>query len=121
MNLLAREPVVIRRYLTAQTFDADGLLVANTPTEIPAFASVQPDTRRTIITDPGFSDTDLRMLYLFTEVRGVGEASGLPPDEVVWIGAIWRVFTVDAWPALGPIPAHWEVGVQLVQPLVPAG
>lgn len=119
MILLAREPVVIRRYLTPQAFDADGLLVTNAPTELAAFASVQPANRQTVITDPGFSDQDRRMLYLFSEVRGVGEADGLPPDEVAWNGGVWRVFSVNQWHALGPIPAHWEAEVWLVQPLTP--
>jgi len=118
--LLAREPVVIRRY-AAQTFDADGLVEAQTPAETAAFASVQPARREVVITDPGFSDQDRRRLFLFAEVQGADEATGVLPDEIAWNGGIWRVFSVDQWRGLGPIPEHWEAEVWLVQPLTPAG
>ena len=120
MNLLAREPIVIRQY-AAQTFDADGLPVAQVPTEIPAFASVQPANRAVQITDPGFSDQDRRRIYLFQEVRGANEAAGVLPDEIAWNGGVWRVFSVNQWRGLGPIPQHWEAEVWLVQPLTPGG
>jgi hypothetical protein len=118
MNLLAREPVTILRY-GAQSFDDEGVLVPQVPTEVAAYASVQPADRTTVITDPGYSDQDRRKMYLFAEVRGVGEAGGVPPDDVEWNGGIWRVFVVHQWRPLGPIPAHWEAEVWLVQPLVP--
>ena len=120
MLLLAREPVTIRRYV-AQSFDADGLLVDQSPTETAAFASVQPADRRVVITDPGYSDQDRRKLYMFSEVRGANEAGGVPPDEVSWSGGIWRVFVVNHWRALASIPEHWEAEVWLVQPLTPGG
>lgn len=108
----------IRRY-AAQTFDAHGYPVAQTPTEIPATGSVQPADDRVIITDPGYKGEERRRFFIFAEVLTANETTGVPSDEVEWSGGVWRVFSVDPWQGLGPIAAHWEAEVWLVQPIVP--
>lgn len=60
------------------------------------------------------------MLYLFSEVRGVGEADELPPTRVrVERRRLAGILGEPVARAPRPIPAHWEAGVWLVQPLTP--
>ena len=108
----------IRRY-AAQAFDAQGYPETQTPTEIPATGSVQPAHDQVVITDPGYKGEERRRFFIFTEVLTANETTGVPSDEVEWSGGVWRVFSVDPWQGLGPIAAHWEAEVWLVQPIVP--
>jgi len=112
------QTITIRRY-AAQTFEG-GIPVEQTPTETTTLGSWQPGSDGEVVTTPGYSGPEARRLFLFSEVRSVDEANGIPADEVEVDGAVWRVVSVDPWPALGLIAAHWEADVKLVQPLTPS-
>lgn len=114
------QPLTRLRY-TAQTQDAEGFPVAQTPTETAFRGSWQPADLSMTCTDPGYGGQERRRLYAFTEVRGVAETGlGVPPDDVEDAdGNVWRVWWAHPWPALGPIRRHWEAEVYLLQPLRP--
>ena len=111
------QPVTIRRF-AAQVF-ANGIPVVQVPLEITAIGSWQPVSTREQATTPGYSGPRSRRIFVFSEVRGVNEAEGIPADEIEVDGEVWRVVSVEPWPALWPIPLHWEASVELVQPLRP--
>lgn len=112
------QPFTIHRP-AAQTFDAQGYPDAKVFTDSSARGSIQPLGKDVVILDPGFSARDSRTLYSFAEIRVAEESTGVPSDEVTFAGQRYRVWTSSSWPGLGPIAAHWEVVVQLLQPIVP--
>ena len=112
------QPFMIHRP-AAQTFDAAGYPEAKVFTDSDARGSIQPLGKDVVILDPGFSAADARMLFSFSEIRSANETTGTPCDEATFGGTRYRVWQVNSWPSLGPIAAHWEAVVSLIQPIVP--
>lgn len=113
-----QEALTLRRY-TTQTI-VNGRPVVQTPTTSTILVSWQPAPAKSTPTTPGYTGPDQRHAWTFAEVLTADEDIPRPADEIVDLdGKVWRVVDVEPWRALGPIPAHWQVVVESVQPLRP--
>jgi len=112
---------VTRRRYAVQTISSTGLPIVQTPTTTAIRVSWQPGSDGSAPTGPGYTGHEQRKMWASAEVRTASEDPRIPADEIADIdGAIWRVVQADPWRGLGPLRAHWECTVELVQPLRPA-
>lgn len=119
--LLSPKPVTIRIPSDQAISPVDFLPLAPTYTEVATVATVQPADPTTVVNDLGYSGQERLLFFVHTEVKGVDElGDGRAPYRITYNGGDWVCWKVRPWPALGPIPAHWEVDAYLAQPLAPA-
>jgi hypothetical protein len=119
--IFPQEQITIRRY-AAQTIAADYRPAAQVPTDVAAWARVQPPSNNMDLVPEGFRTKRRRRFNSTTEIKVADEATGIPADEIIWNGTTWRVFHVDPWRGLGYIRRHWVAeAIDLQQLSPPAG
>jgi len=108
IGLTAPETVTLTRY-AAQTIGSDGRPDRGSPTSTSIAATVAPASPRTLERLPeGMRTRSVLTVHAYDQIRTADQHTGTPGDEIVRGGITYAVEVVDEWPALGPIPQHWQ-------------